>query len=33
MNIKDILNSTDGSKHFSSEEMPYLKRAGTERLF
>ena len=33
MNIKDILNSTDGSKHFSFEVLPPLKGTGTERLF
>lgn len=33
MNIKEILNSTDGSKHFSFEVLPPLKGTGTERLF
>lgn len=33
MNIKDILNSADGSKHFSFEVLPPLKGTGTERLF
>lgn len=33
MDIKDILNSTDGSKHFSFEVLPPLKGTGTERLF
>lgn len=33
MNIKDILNSTDGSRHFSFEVLPPLKGTGTERLF
>ena len=33
MNIKDILNSADGSRHFSFEVLPPLKGTGTERLF
>ena len=33
MNIKEILNSTDGSRHFSFEVLPPLKGTGTERLF
>ena len=33
MNIKEIQNSTDGSKHFSFEVLPPLKGTGTERLF
>lgn len=33
MNIKEILNSADGSKHFSFEVLPPLKGTGTERLF
>ena len=33
MNIKEILKSTDGSKHFSFEVLPPLKGTGTERLF
>lgn len=33
MNIKDILNSADGSKHFSFEVLPPLKGTGTECLF
>ena len=33
MNIKDILNSADGSKHFSFEVLSPLKGTGTERLF
>ena len=33
MNIKDLLNSADGSKHFSFEVLPPLKGTGTERLF
>lgn len=33
MKIKEILNSTDGSKHFSFEVLPPLKGTGTERLF
>ena len=33
MNIKEILNSTDGNKHFSFEVLPPLKGTGTERLF
>ena len=33
MNIKAILNSADGSKHFSFEVLPPLKGTGTERLF
>ena len=33
MNIKEKLNSTDGSKHFSFEVLPPLKGTGTERLF
>ena len=33
MNIKEILNSADGSRHFSFEVLPPLKGTGTERLF
>ena len=33
MNIKDLLNSADGSRHFSFEVLPPLKGTGTERLF
>lgn len=33
MNIKDILNSAYGSRHFSFEVLPPLKGTGTERLF
>lgn len=33
MNIKDILNSADGTRHFSFEVLPPLKGTGTERLF
>ena len=33
MNIMDILNSADGSRHFSFEVLPPLKGTGTERLF
>lgn len=33
MNITDILNSNDGSRHFSFEVLPPLKGTGTERLF
>ena len=33
MNITDILNSNDGSRHFSFEVLPPLKGTGTARLF
>ena len=33
MNIKDILNSNDGQRHFSFEVLPPLKGTGTGRLF
>ena len=33
MNIQEILNRADGSRHFSFEVLPPLKGTGTERLF
>lgn len=33
MNISDILNKPDGSKHFSFEVLPPLKGMGTDKLF